>query len=145
AVSGSALAQVTVYGLIDLSIENVKGTDSVTRVSSDNYNSSRLGFRGVEDLGGGLKAKFVLESGLNADTGVGGSSNRFFRRSSCIGLEGGVGEIRLGRQDSSLGAIVANTSIIGGQPYDEAAIASTFGASAYRRIDNAITYLTPKL
>lgn len=146
AVSGSAFAQssVTLYGLIDVSLESIKGTDTVTRMSSDNYNSSRLGFRGVEDLGGGLKAKFVLESGLNADTGAAGSSNRFFSRSAWVGLEGGFGELRLGRQDSSIGAIVGNTSIVGAQSYDEAVIADTFAGRKYRRLDNAITYITPK-
>lgn len=151
AVTGSAFAQssVTLYGLVDLSLESVKGDSSITRLSSDRYNSSRLGFRGIEDLGGGLKAKFILESGLNADTGVAGSgtgtSARFFSRAAWVGLEGGFGEVRLGRQDSTIGAIAGNTSIIGTQPgYDEATIASTFAGSQYRRLDNAITYVTPK-
>lgn len=151
AVSGSAFAQssVTLYGLVDLSIESIKGTDTVTRLSSDNYNSSRLGFRGIEDLGGGLKAKFTLESGFKADTGEAGSnpgtsSARFFSRAAWVGLEGGFGEVRLGRQDSAIGAIAGNTSIIGTQPYDEAVIAGTFAGVTYRRLDNAITYLTPK-
>lgn len=151
AVSGSAFAQssVTLYGLVDLSIESVKGNDTLTRVASDRYNSSRLGFRGIEDLGGGLKAKFILESGLNADIGSAGSgsgsSARFFSRAAWVGLEGGFGEIRLGRQDSTIGAIAGNTSIIGTQPgYDETTIASTFAGATYRRLDNAITYVTPK-
>jgi predicted porin len=146
AVSGSAFAQssVTLYGLVDLSIESIKGTDTTTRLSSDNYNSSRLGFRGIEDLGGGLKAKFILESGLNADTGVAGSGGRFFSRAAWVGLEGGFGEIRLGRQDSTIGAIAGNTSIVGTQSYDEAVIADTFAGRTYRRLDNAITYVTPK-
>ena len=73
ATGAFAQSSVTLYGVVDASLENVKGTDSLTRVSSDNYASSRLGFRGVEDLGGGLKANFVLEGGINLDTGDGKS------------------------------------------------------------------------
>lgn len=141
----SAQSSVTLYGVVDASIENVKGTSSVTRVSSDNFASSRLGFRGVEDLGGGLKAKFVLESGLKVDTGVAGSSDKFWSRGAWVGLEGSFGEVRLGRTDTPMGAIVGNTNILGGQAYDDFAIANTFANGTYRRVDNSITYILPKL
>lgn len=148
AVSTSALAQssVTIYGVLDASLENVKGEDSVTRVSSDNFNSSRIGFRGIEDLGGGLKAKFTLESAVNVDTG-GSGSGTFWGRSAWAGLEGGFGELRLGRQDSLIGGLAGNTNILGAQPYDDLAIANTFSGSGneYRRLNNAITYFVPKL
>lgn len=147
AVSTSALAQssVTIYGVLDASLENVKGEDSVTRVSSDNFNSSRIGFRGIEDLGGGLKGKFTLESAVNVDTGGSGSGN-FWGRSAWVGLEGGFGEVRIGRQDSLIGALAGNTNILGAQPYDDLAIANTFSGSGseYRRVNNAITYFLPK-
>lgn len=145
ALSGSAFAQssVTLYGVVDASLESVKGDDSVTRVTSDNYASSRLGFRGVEDLGGGLKAKFVLEAGLRVDTGAQNNGARFFDRSSWVGAEGGFGELRLGRQDSSIGALAGNTNILGAQNYDDLKIARTFAGDGYRRLDNAITYILP--
>jgi len=81
AASSAAFAQssVTLYGVVDASLESVKGDDTVTRVSSDNLASSRLGFKGTEDLGNGLKANFVLESNMKMDTGAnGGGSTRFF-------------------------------------------------------------------
>ena len=145
AVSGTAFAQssVTLYGVVDASLESVKGTKSTTRLTSDNYNSSRLGFRGVEDLGGGLKGKFLLESGLAVDTGT-ANTTRFWSRSAWLGLEGGFGELRLGRQDSSIGAIAGNTNILGAQDYDDLKFASTFAGDTYRRVDNAITYILPK-
>src|SRR5260221_366895 len=123
AVSTSALAQssVTIYGVVDASLENVKGTDSLTRVSSDNLATSRLGFRGVEDLGGGLKAKFTLEAGLKVDTGA--QDSAFWGRSAWVGLEGGFGELRVGHQDSLIGAIAGNTYILGAQGYDDLKIA----------------------
>ena len=148
AVSTSALAQssVTIYGVLDASLESVKGEDSVTRVSSDNFNSSRIGFRGIEDLGGGLKAKFTLESPVTVDTG-GNGSGTFWSRSAWVGLEGGFGELRIGRQDSLIGAIAGNTNILGAQAYDDLAIANTFSGSGseYRRVNNGITYFLPKL
>ncbi|MBX9613805.1 MAG: porin [Burkholderiales bacterium] len=63
----SAQSTVTIYGSIDTGIEKVAGSSS--RVSSGASKSNRIGFRGVEDLGGGLKASFVVETGLKSDTG----------------------------------------------------------------------------
>lgn len=142
AASSAAFAQssVTLYGVVDASVESVKGDHSVTRVSSDNLASSRIAFKGVEDLGGGLKATFLLDASLKTDTGAADSS-RFFGRTSYVGLTGGFGEIRLGRQDSLIGGQTA--AAIGTQGYDEAVIAQTLGGVAYRRIDNAVTYFAP--
>ncbi len=142
AASSAAFAQssVTLSGVVDASVESVKGDHSVTRVSSDNLASSRIVFKGVEDLGGGLKATFLLDSSLKTDTGAADSS-RFFGRSAYVGLTGGFGEVRLGRQDSLIGGQTA--AAIGTQGYDEAVIAKTLGGVAYRRIDNAVTYFAP--
>ena len=148
AASSAAFAQssVSLYGVVDASLESVKGDDTtVTRVSSDNLATSRLGFRGTEDLGGGLKANFVLETGLKSDTGVSGSNGRFFDRAAWAGLGGGFGELRLGRMDSSIGVLAGNTSLLGAQGYDDLRIANTFASNKYRRLDNAVTYLLPTL
>ncbi|MFX5578745.1 porin, partial [Acinetobacter baumannii] len=59
---------------------------------------SRIGFRGTEDLGGGLQALFVLESGFAPDTGAMGQGGRLFGRQSYVGLKSGWGQIMLGRQ-----------------------------------------------
>lgn len=159
AASSAALAQstVTMYGVVDLSVESVKGTHSVSRVSSSNHTTSRFGLRGSEDIGGGLRGNFVLETAVGADVGTSGGTSgssveasrttRFFDRAAWLGLSGGFGELRLGRQDTPIGAIAGNTAILGGQAYDDLAIVGTFAASsnAYRRTDNAITYVLPKL
>ncbi|MFZ5519646.1 MAG: porin [Pseudomonadota bacterium] len=144
-LSGAAFAQssVTIYGVVDVSLENVKGEDSLTRVSSSNLASSRLGFKGVEDLGSGLKGKFVLEHGIAVDTGA-NNNTRMWDRAAWLGLEGAFGELRLGRQDSSIGLLAGNTNILGAQAYDDFYIANTFAGRVYRRADNAITYLLPK-
>ncbi len=159
AASSAALAQssVTLYGVVDLSLESVKNADTVTRVTSSNHTTSRFGLRGTEDIGGGLKGKFMLETGVGADTGTSGGESgnpdsderteRFFDRAAWLGLEGGFGEIRLGRQDTPIGAIAGNTAILGAQAYDDLVIVGTFAGSSsyYRRTDNAITYVLPKL
>ncbi len=98
AATGAAFAQssVTLFGIVDLNIRNVKqGGESLTSMSQDGIASSRLGFRGVEDLGGGMKAGFWLEAGLNPDTGT--PTGVSFQRRSTVSLMGNFGEVRLGR------------------------------------------------
>lgn len=68
---------------------------SQTVLSSGGNASSRLGFRGTEDLGGGLAASFWLEAALNLDTGA--VPNLAFSRRSTVSLSGNAGELRLGR------------------------------------------------
>lgn len=146
AATSSVFAQssVTMYGVVDVSLENVKGTSSLTRVSSSNLASSRLGFKGTEDLGTGLKAKFALETAVTADTGAnGGGTARFFDRAAWLGLQAGFGELRLGRIDSSIGALAGDSNILGAQAYDDFKIVGTRAGDKYRRVDNAITYLLP--
>ena len=72
---------------------------SQTALSNSGYNSSRIGFRGTEDLGGGLAASFWLEAPITNDDGKGGISN--FARRSTVSLSGGFGEVRLGRDYTS--------------------------------------------
>jgi predicted porin len=68
---------------------------SQTALSNSGYNASRLGFRGTEDLGGGLAASFWLEAPITNDDGKDWSAS--FSRRSTVSLSGGFGEIRLGR------------------------------------------------
>lgn len=95
----SAQSSVTVFGGVDLAARNVKNgpAGSLKTLSADGSYSSRLGFRGVEDLGGGLKAGFWLEAGLAADTGGLGSPTAIWNRRATASLMGDFGEIRLGR------------------------------------------------
>ena len=96
----SAQSSVTLFGTVDLNGRYVKNDGFSRRysLSQDGINSSQLGFRGTEDLGGGLKAGFLLLAALNPDTGkTGDPAGRFFNRSSYVRLMGGFGEVRLGR------------------------------------------------
>jgi predicted porin len=119
AASGTSFAQssVTVWGVVDAAVSRGNGdVNSVTRLVGSGISSSQLGFRGTEDLGGGMKANFWLEAGLGNDAGTGGatttnnsasgmgtastaggSQGLTFNRRSTVSLSGGFGEIRLGR------------------------------------------------
>jgi predicted porin len=104
AVSAQAQSNVSIYGIVDTGIQSYNnGTDRFTRSINGGLNTSRLGFKGTEDLGGGLKANFVLESQINPSTGSVGSTtvatNEVFNREAWVGLSGGFGEIRVGRTD----------------------------------------------
>ena len=93
----SAQSSVTLYGTLDVNARYVKADGQRRQLSegTDGINSSQLGFRGVEDLGGGLKASFNLLAGINPDTGT--TNSKFFNRRSTVSLSGGFGEVRLGR------------------------------------------------
>jgi predicted porin len=98
ATTASAQSTVTVFGIIDAAARNTKnGNQDVYTLATGGYNSSRLGFRGVEDLGGGLKANFWLEHGFNSDTGGLTDAARFWNRRATVALSSPFGEIRLGR------------------------------------------------
>ncbi|WP_027014203.1 porin [Comamonas composti] len=95
-----AQSSVTIYGRLNTTVERQK-TGDVNRTSMEN-NSSRWGIRGVEDLGSGLKAGFVLESGFNSDTGMGSAwthgtgAGMSFARQSEVNLSSNFGMLRLG-------------------------------------------------
>jgi predicted porin len=98
----SAQSSVTLYGTLDVAGRYVKADGQKRRYSevTDGINSSQLGFRGVEDLGGGLKAGFTLISSIGLDAGNLGSgqaNSKFWNRRSTVSLFGPFGEIRLGR------------------------------------------------
>lgn len=113
AASGAAMAQssVTLFGVVDATYAYGSGSVSnKSQLTNSGYNSSRLGFRGVEDLGGGMSASFWLEAGVNNDNGSGantstnnqatgatGGGGLTFNRRSTVSLNGGFGEVRLGR------------------------------------------------
>ncbi|WPH19648.1 porin [Variovorax paradoxus] len=102
----SAQSSVTLFGVVDAGVtyQSATSRDATTGLSSkqskwslanSGYNSSRIGFRGTEDLGGGLAASFWLEAPITNDDGATGVST--FNRRSTVSLSGGFGELRLGR------------------------------------------------
>jgi len=103
-LSGAAAAQtsLTMYGIVDAGLNNERGgpAGNIVKLTSGIQSSSRLGFRGQEDLGSGLMAKFVIEAGLALDTGSSTQGGLTFGRQSWVGLSSGFGTISLGRQYS---------------------------------------------
>jgi len=113
--AGMAAAQssVTLFGVVDLAARYTKANgNDVKQLSSDGSSSSRLGVRGVEDLGGGLKAGFWLEAALAADTGTADAS-RFWGRRATVSLMGEFGEVRLGRGKTSTRLVIDDFDVYG--------------------------------
>lgn len=99
AVGAQAQSNVTLYGIVDVAVGSFEngapGTKSITEMRSGGLSTSRWGVKGSEDLGGGLKAVFKLESAIDVDSG--GSRNPYFGRSAYVGLGGGFGEVIFGK------------------------------------------------
>lgn len=108
APAAQAQSQVTLYGIIDTNVEYLSdmpaagGSSSLLRMGNSGLQGPRLGFRGSEDLGGGLKAIFTLEHGFNSDMGTNADATRFFNRGAFVGLESQHHRLTLGRQYTSL-------------------------------------------
>jgi predicted porin len=145
----SAEDSLTVFGIVDLAARVVKNDDTQYQLASGGMSTSRLGFRGTEDLGGGLSAGFWLEARLTPDTA---DSNFTFDRRSTVSLTSRTaGELRLGRDwvptyyewlrfdpfgDAGLGA---STRMAAGS-----GIVPPGGAySTLARADNLVAYFTP--
>lgn len=151
--AGGAYAQssVTLYGVVDAGVEfqnNQPGQGvganavapghTVTRLTSGNLSGSRWGLRGVEDLGGGLKGLFVLESGFNLDTGTSGQGGRLFGRQAYVGIGSQYGALTLGRHQTPMYDF--------GAQFDPMGISNNYSitgqdAAFSSRADNSIKYL----
>ncbi|WER48299.1 porin [Cupriavidus sp. WKF15] len=122
---GAAQAQssVTLYGVVDVNVEYVNHVGAVPSASNGfnpgqggkviredagGYSGSRWGLRGTEDLGGGLKSIFVLESGFNSDAGTSQQGGRLFGRQAFVGLAAPYGQLTFGRQYTSMFSTLAN-------------------------------------
>lgn len=140
AASGAAMAQssVTLYGVVDTSVGYVKGSESVSGLLDNGVSTSRLGFRGVEDLGNGLKAEFVLEGEVSPDDG---GSSFDFKRQSTVGLAGEFGQVRLGRALTASYNAVSRYDVFGTN-----GLGSTLAwKEGYQnRSSNMISYISPK-
>lgn len=175
ASAASAQSSVTLFGVVDtgVSIYSNRSEDrngptlrnpsyvnqgsikvSRTALTSGNYSSSRLGFRGTEDLGGGLAASFWLEAPIATDDGA---ATLNFTRRSTVSLSGAFGELRLGRDyvptawndivfdpfgivgvGRSLIFTASNTNLVAGGP-------GAFGGDPnYNRASNSVGYFLPK-
>ncbi|MET0320397.1 MAG: porin [Duganella sp.] len=95
-----AQSSITIYGIADVGVVGERGgsAGNVTKLTSGPASSSRLGFKGTEDLGGGLSAFFILEAGYSIDTGTFAAANTLFNRQALVGLRNSAGTVMFGRQ-----------------------------------------------
>ncbi len=140
--AGSALAQssVTLYGRLNTTVESQKNIAVIGTQKVLQNNASRLGFKGMEDLGGGLKAEFFLEHRFNVDTGT--VTGPFWAGDSYVGLSGGFGSIKAGRLTSA--AYYATADYISYHNHDtgtsEDKLYTYLGQNA-----NSLAYTTPSI
>ncbi len=151
--SAPALAQnaVQLYGTIDVGVGSFKNSGGVrtTQQTSGAMTTSYFGFKGSEDLGGGLRVLFTLESYLRADTGEPGrfGGDAFFSRTSSVGLGGAFGTVLLGRVTTPLFLHTASFNPVGASFGFSPLIRHTYGAASRVSGDaawnNAVAYLSP--
>jgi predicted porin len=135
-----AQSSVTIYGRLNASVERQKLDDGSTRTVLQN-NSSRIGFKGSEDMGGGLKAGFQLEHGFNVDTGT-QTQTAFWARQSEVNVGGNFGTVRLGNFTSE--AYYATADYISNHNHDTGTSSDAFYAYVGRNI-NKIAYRLPAM
>jgi predicted porin len=152
AASGAAMAQssVTIYGIADVWIGQTETTAATlnapkvkqTVVNSSGHNNSRWGLKGSEDLGGGLMANFVLESGFNTDTGA--LAGDLFGRKATVGVSGGFGAVNLGRDYTAYDSLRSATNNTYDSNFATTATVWNNGVRDYTlRTSNSIRYDSP--
>jgi predicted porin len=145
ACAGLAHAQssVTIYGVADVSLAKTTGKSVQLAGASPLTNgSSRLGFRGKEDLGGGMSAQFNLEAQVSLDTGA--AADAFFGRAANVTLAGGFGSLLLGRTLTPSFRAVSAWELMGAANYNP--VSSQFNYVGVNSRNNAeIAYTTPDM
>ncbi|MGE8601563.1 porin [Bordetella trematum] len=148
AAAAAANSSVTLYGLVDLGlVYERKNGESSLRQKSGNQSGSRWGLRGSEDLGGGYRAVFRLESGFSANNGK-QAQGRMFGRWAYVGLAGDFGELRLGRQ-WVYGFEWASVGNPFGSGWSQGSNNATLGYNdgdfgSGGRVNNGVFYTTPR-
>ena len=140
AAAGTAFAQssVTIYGKLDQGYARSIGAEKFELKQAA---GSRIGFRGTEDLGGGLKANFQIEHRFTPDDGMSGST--FWAGRSIVGLSGGFGRIDLGRDYTAAFWTSLAGDVFGWDGVANNATATRAGGATAVRFANGITYTSP--
>lgn len=167
--AAAALAQSTgvqLYGTIDVAVGELASQPpgppnaAITKIKgvhNGGVQTSYFGVRGTEDLGGGLKAKFQLESFIRVDTGLPGRFNTptvndpFWSRSAWVALEGGFGEVRLGLNSNPAWLSMIFSSAMGANSTFSPVFRQQYNGSTRgslgldTALPNSISYSTPRL
>jgi predicted porin len=153
AFAGAASAQtnVMVYGIVDAGIAYKNDGNPAGKtwsMESGQQSGSRIGFKGTEELGGGLSAIFALENGFAVDNGTIGQAGRLFGRQAWVGLTGGFGTVKLGRQPTPLYTALDTIDPFGINLAGNAQKVfgfGTYGADPLLRTDNTLSYAMPRV
>lgn len=150
----SAQSSVTLYGRVDAEVNyqtnqdtgrvdanGVAITGSQWSAPGNTWGTSYLGFKGTEDLGGGLKANFNLESGFATGKGVVNGGTALWNRRALVGLSGGFGALKLGRDLTLPSDVVWSLDPTGQQALGTATLAK---GRNWPQTSNQIQYITPK-
>lgn len=156
ALSGGAMAQqssVTIFGTMDLAARHVtNGAGGLYSIGTNGASTSKIAFQGQEDLGGGLRAGFWLESQVNPNDGTAGGSNgtasAFWNRRSTVSILGPFGEVRLGRDYVPMFSTIAdfdpfNTNGVGNALNLLTQDSLGSGVVTQLRANNAVSYFLP--
>lgn len=143
-------ANVDIYGRVDAGLRYTNyhdsGKDDQFGMQAGNRAHNRIGLNIVEDLGDGMKAKVYLENGFTIDDGAMDTEGQLFNRRSILALQGGWGEIGMGRMGTVQSTVAPySMGIIKWDPfatsYSQASIGSTFANTS--RVNNAVTWMSP--
>ena len=156
AATAHAQSSVQIYGVMDVFTGQIQTTGpgpvktDTAVLNSGGMTTSYIGFRGTEDLGGGLSAVFSLESFLRVDTGAYGRNDTdpFWGRLSVVGLESTTwGSITLGRQVTPYSLATTNYSPFTGSTTFSSAFANVFRGNLQgdTRFNNAVRYRSPSV
>jgi predicted porin len=147
ALPAHAQSSVTLFGVLDLTVRQVKNNTSQKRLDDSGLTSSRLGIRGTEDLGGGLRAGFWIEGALVPDAG--NPSGQTWQRRSTISLTGGFGELTVGRIKNPTGLnweqldVFGDTGMTASSRLQAPVLPAGGAYQSFSRSSNSITYITP--
>ena len=141
-----AASNVTLYGIIEegVIVQKAKHGDNKVELNSGFGQGSRWGIKGVEDLGNGYSAGFVLEQGINADNGGEATSGKAFSRESFLYVKGGFGSFGFGRTGAL--SFAQTQAILTGWAFGTSYGASSWQsaiANNFSRMDNVLSYATP--
>jgi predicted porin len=142
-----AQTNVTIYGIADAAIVGERGGSAggLTKVTSGAASASRLGFRGTEQLGGGLSAFFTLETGVKIDTGEVDAAGTIFNRQAFVGLKGDAGALAAGRQYTPWHTTLAAVADPFGTGYAGTSKNLFPDSGTNVRTSNTVTYASPNL
>ena len=151
ASASTAFAQssVTVFGILDVNVRSIKNNSTtIKQLGNNGFSANQLGFRGVEDLGGGLRAGFWIESALSPDVGTATTENgstKFWQRRATVSLMGNFGEVRLGRDLDPSYLNLANEAFgnLGTGSLLNFVTGLGSGVTTIVRADNMVAYHTP--